>query len=91
MCDDECENGFLAQRAPAGMEVATMPTNLAIDDRLIQEAQRIGEHKTKKAAVTAALQEYVQRRKQSLILDIFGTIEYGDDYDYKTERSRDSE
>ena len=41
-----------------------MPTNLAIDDRLIEEAQRIGEHRTKKAPVTAALEEYVQRRKQ---------------------------
>ena len=66
-----------------------MPTNLAIEDKLIEEARRIGEHKTKKAAVTAALEEYVQRRKQAQILDVFGTIDYHSDYDYKADRSRD--
>ena len=45
-----------------------MPTNLAIDDRLLQEAQRIGKHRTKKETVTAALTEYIQRRKQPQIL-----------------------
>jgi Arc/MetJ family transcription regulator len=68
-----------------------MATNLAIDDRLIEEARRIGEHRTKKAAVTAALEEYVQRRKQAQILDVFGTIEYRADYDHKAERGRDTE
>ncbi len=62
-----------------------MPTNLAIDDRLITEAQKLGRHRTKKAAVTAALDEYIQRRKQQDILPLFGTIAYNADYDYKEE------
>jgi hypothetical protein len=65
-----------------------MPTNLAIDDRLIEEAQKLGRHRTKKGAVTAALDEYIQRSKQQDILPLFGTIEYGRNYDYKRERSR---
>ena len=52
-----------------------MPTNLDLDDRLIEEAQKLGKHRTKKDAVTAALGEYIQRRKQQDILPLFGTIE----------------
>jgi Arc/MetJ family transcription regulator len=66
-----------------------MPTNLAIDDRLIEEARRIGQHATKKEAVTAALDEYIRRRKQMHVLDLFGTVDYHDDYDYKANRRRD--
>jgi len=65
-----------------------MPTNLAIDDRLIAEAQKLGRHRTKKETVTAALDEYVQRRKQQHILSLFGTIEYNGSYDYKQERRK---
>jgi Arc/MetJ family transcription regulator len=65
-----------------------VPTNLAIDDRLITEAQKLGRHRTKKDAVTAALDEYIQRRKQQDILQLFGTIEYENNYDYKKERTR---
>ena len=65
-----------------------MPTNLAIDDRLIEEARKLGRHRTKKDAVTAALDEYIQRRKQQDVLPLFGTIEYESGYDYKKERSR---
>jgi Arc/MetJ family transcription regulator len=65
-----------------------MPTNLAIDDRLIAEAQKLGRHRTKKEAVTAALDEYVQHRKQQRILSLFGTIEYNLGYDYKRERRK---
>lgn len=65
-----------------------MATNLALDDALIREAQEVGAHKTKKEAVTAALQEYVQRRRRLRILDLFGQVEYDDDYDYKTARRR---
>ncbi|HET8772199.1 MAG TPA: type II toxin-antitoxin system VapB family antitoxin [Thermoanaerobaculia bacterium] len=65
-----------------------MPTNLAIDDRLIEEAQRIGGHRTKKAAVTEALEEYIQRRRQSRILDLFGTVPYGRRYDHRKQRRR---
>ncbi len=63
-----------------------MPTNLAIDDRLIQEAQKLGRHRTKKEAVTAALDEYIQRRKQREIISLFGTIDYDPSYDYKRAR-----
>lgn len=59
-----------------------------MDDKLIEEARKVGRHKTKKAAVTAALKEYVQRRKQRDILDLVGTIEYWDDYDHKKLRRK---
>lgn len=65
-----------------------MPTNLAIDDSLIEEARRTGRHKTKKEAVTAALDEYIKRRKQLRILKRFGTIDYESGYDYKARRRR---
>ena len=63
-----------------------MPTNLALDDRLIEEARKLGRHRTKKDTVNAALDEYIQRRKQLDILKLFGTIEYDPTYDYKRER-----
>jgi Arc/MetJ family transcription regulator len=65
-----------------------MATNLALDDKLINEAQRIGKHKTKKAAVTDALKEYIQRRKQKKILALFGTVDWDPGYDYKKLRHR---
>ena len=64
-----------------------MATNLAIDDRLIEEAKLVGKHRTKKGAVTEALLEYIQRRKQSEILRIFHSIDYDLEYDYKKQRS----
>jgi len=63
-----------------------MPTNLAIDDHLIEEAQKLGRHRTKKDAVNAALDEYVRRRKQQEIISLFGTIDYDETYDYKRAR-----
>ncbi len=65
-----------------------MATNLALDDKLIEEARKIGKHATKKAAVTAALQEYVRRHKQASIIELFGTIDYDESYDYKAARKR---
>jgi Bacterial antitoxin of type II TA system, VapB len=65
-----------------------MATNLALDDHLVIEAQRIGKHKSKKDAVNAALAEYVRRRKQLDILKLFGTIDYDPSYDYKADRRR---
>jgi hypothetical protein len=65
-----------------------MATNLALDDRLIEEARRAGSHKTKREAVTAALDEYVRRRKQMRILEAFGTFAVDPAYDYKAERQR---
>lgn len=63
-----------------------MATNLAIDDELLEEAKMIGGHKTKKEVVTEALKEYIQVRKQLVIIKFFGTIEYDSDYDYKSRR-----
>jgi Arc/MetJ family transcription regulator len=63
-----------------------MPTNLALDDDLIEQARAVGQHKTKKEAVTVALQEYVARRKQLAVLELFGTIDYDPGYDHKAER-----
>jgi Arc/MetJ family transcription regulator len=65
-----------------------MPTTLAIDDQLLEEALRLGGHRTKKATVNEALKEYVQRRKQVRVLDLFGQIDYDPDYDYKEQRKR---
>jgi hypothetical protein len=63
-----------------------MATNPTRDDKLIEEARRIGRHKTKKDAVTAALVEYMQRHKQLRILGAFGTVDFDPKYDYKAER-----
>jgi len=65
-----------------------MATNLALDDRLIAEAQKIGHHKTKKEAVTTALKEYVARKKQIEVIDLFGKIDFDKNYDYKKARTR---
>jgi Arc/MetJ family transcription regulator len=65
-----------------------MATNLALDDKLIEAARRAGKHKTKKEAVSAALEEYVRRRMQLRILQAFGKFEFDPAYDYKAERQR---
>ena len=64
-----------------------MATNLALDDALIEEARQLGGLRTKKDVVTQAMQEYVQRRKQLKLLDLFGAVEYEDDYDPKAQRA----
>lgn len=63
-----------------------MATNLAIEDTLLKEAQIIGGHKTKKATVTEALKEYIRKRKQLGIVELFDSIDYDEDYDYKDGR-----
>jgi Arc/MetJ family transcription regulator len=65
-----------------------MPTNLGIDDKLLAEAQKLGGHRTKKATVNEALQEYVQRRKRLRILELVGKIDFDPNYDYKKMRYR---
>ena len=65
-----------------------MATNLALDDALIEQARRVGKHRTKKEAVNCALREYVRRRRQLDILDLVGTVPFDDDYDYKPLRHR---
>jgi Arc/MetJ family transcription regulator len=65
-----------------------MAANLDIDDKLIEEARRIGQHKTKKEAVTRALLEYIAQRKRLEILSAFGTVDFDPKYSYKAERQR---
>ena len=65
-----------------------MPTNLKLDDELIAKAVKIGGHKTKQAAVNAALAEYVQRRQRLRILELGGQIEFDPAWDYKKLRRR---
>ena len=65
-----------------------MATNLAIDDRLLNEALRVGGHRTKKDTVTQALEEYVQRRKQARLLSLFGKVDFDPKYDHKQQRRR---
>lgn len=65
-----------------------MATNLAIDPKLLDKALKVGGEKTKKAAVTKALEEYIARRDQRRLLDLVGKLDWEPDYDYKKERGR---
>lgn len=65
-----------------------MPTNLAIDDRLLDEARRLGGRKTKRETVNDALQEFIQRRQRLDLISVMGTVDYDPAYDYKKERRR---
>lgn len=65
-----------------------MATNLAIDDQLLEEALRLGGHRSKKDTVNEALQEYVLRRRQARLLDLFGKIDFDPRFDYKKARRR---
>ena len=63
-----------------------MPTNLAIDDALLDEALRVGRRKTKRETVNDALREFIQRRRRRELVKLFGQVEYDPAYDYKKER-----
>jgi len=65
-----------------------MATNLALDDKLVAEAKRLGKHRTKRDAVNEAIAEYVARRRRRKVLDLFGKMDWDPDYDYKAERRR---
>lgn len=65
-----------------------MSINLALNNDLINEAVKLGNHKTKKEAVTKALEEYIARRQQQKIKELFGKIDYDPKYDYKKQRAR---
>lgn len=65
-----------------------MATNLAIDDSLLNKALRIGGKKTKKDTVNEALKEFIVRREQKKVLDLFGTVEYFEDYEPKQNRKK---
>ena len=65
-----------------------MATNLALDDKLIVMAQKLGNHSTKKMAVTVALKEYIAHRNQQKITSLFGKIDIDPRYDYKRARAK---
>ena len=65
-----------------------MATNLAIDQELLNKALEVGGEKTKKATVNKALREFIARREQQRFLELFGTLDWAEDYDYKRERTR---
>jgi len=65
-----------------------MATNLAIDEKLLFEAQKIGHHTTKKETVNVALTEYIRHHRQQKVLDLFGTVEFAERYDYKAARGK---
>lgn len=66
-----------------------MATNLAIDPDLLNRALEVSGERTKKAAVTRALQEFIARREQKRVADLFGKLEWDESFDYKAERTRD--
>lgn len=66
-----------------------MTVNLQIDEALIQEALTLSNQQNERDVVEQALREYVQRRQQMKILDLFGTIDYDDDYNYKQQRNKE--
>ena len=65
-----------------------MATNLSLDPHLIEQALELSGEKTKRAAVTRALEEFIARRKQKRLVDLMGKLEWDDSFDYKAERSR---
>ena len=68
-----------------------MATNLMIDTELLHEALEIGGHRTKRETVNEALREYVNKRRASEVLSLFGTVDYDTDYDYKESRNRNED
>jgi len=66
-----------------------MATNLSIDPKLLERALEVSGERTKKAAVTKALQEFIARRRQKRLLDLVGKLEWDSSYDYKAERTRE--
>ena len=65
-----------------------MATNLSIDPNLLDKALRVSGEKTKKAAVTKALEEFIARREQRGLIELFSKLDWNPDFDYKRERSR---
>ena len=75
LCGTLCEN-------------LSMATNLAISPELLERAVELSGKKTKTAAVTLALQEFIARREQGRLVELFNTLDWDPSYDYKAERSR---
>jgi len=76
LCGALCDNSHMA-------------TNLSLDPTLIDRALELSGERTKKAAVTKALEEFIARREQRGLLDLMGKLEWDPAFDYKRERSRD--
>ena len=76
---------FVQESIAEGLGVAT---NIDIDKVLIEDAMKAGGHTTKRAVVIEALQEYIQKRNQLNIIEMFDTVPYDKDYDYKKQRNR---
>ncbi len=64
-----------------------MPTNLQIDDRLLNRARKVGGFRTKKDTVNQALAEFLRRREQRAIGVLFGTVEFLPDFNHKKLRA----
>jgi Arc/MetJ family transcription regulator len=90
--DDESEPPIGVELAPAMCYLmcgaSHMATNLSIDPDLLERALEVSGERTKKAAVTKALQEFIARRRQKRLLELIGKLEWDDSYDYKAERGR---
>jgi len=69
-------------------DTSHMATNLAISQDLLERAVELSGEKTKTAAVTLALKEFIARREQHRLLELFNTLDWDPTYDYKAERSR---
>lgn len=69
-------------------EPTHMATNLAIDPKLLEKALRVSGERTKTAAVTRALEEFIARRQQRKLIELFGALDWDNEYDYKKERHR---
>ena len=65
-----------------------MATNFSLDPKLIERAVEVSGEKTKKAAVTRALEEFIARRRQKRLVELMGKLEWDKSFDYKAERSR---
>jgi Arc/MetJ family transcription regulator len=71
------------------VEANIMATNLAINDELLNIALKIGGFRSKKDTVNAALEEFIRRRESEDVINMFGNVEYSEDYDYKKMRNRE--
>ena len=65
-----------------------MATNLSLDPDLLERALKVSGERTKKAAVTRALEEFIARRRQKRLVDLMGNLEWDNSFDFKAERSR---
>jgi len=65
-----------------------MATKLEIDPDLLERAVQASGAESEAAAVTRALVEFIARREQARLLDLFGSLEWDPGFDYKRARTR---